>query len=183
LEEAPATDLWLVARWYQAEGNAVAVADPRTALRRIAADSLSNERLLASSLLHDLVAHDLLATGDTAGAMDHWTEAVSVYDVAEVPFGLLGSLWPVHVDRVQIAAQLGNAETVFASAEVFKRMAGFLDQLAWESVLLTEGQTALGTDRTRALGAYQDLLRVMRTAQGERAQVRDSLERLVARLR
>lgn len=181
--DSSAVHAWLAARWEQ-ESAGGRRSRGWDVLARTAADSSAGEHLLARSLLRDLEAHDHLVAGDTVEAMAAWDDAVTRYSIGEVPFGLLGSYWPIHAERARIGARSGDLDAVFASAAVFKRMAGFLDQVAWQPVLMAEGAVAAARgERARAETSYRDLLRAYRTAQGPEAQIRDSVEALLAVLR
>lgn len=86
------------------------------------------------SLLRDLEARRLLATGDTTGALQKWDEALRRYAVLAAPFGLVASLWPLRRDLVRVAALHGDTTFVVRGCRSFDALVGFVDQIVLPAV-------------------------------------------------
>jgi serine/threonine-protein kinase len=141
--------LWLAARWYRGrDPGAAAEATQRLRSRMEAAPAPTP---LEMSLRDDLAALDALAAGDTAGALETWHAATRRYSLEDVIFGLVGSLWPLHLDRARVAASLGDHDEVLAATASFQRMAGFVDQVAWPEVWPLRGEALIATGDVIAL--------------------------------
>ncbi len=171
--DADATALWLVARWYRGR-------DPRSAsqaerLLRARADS-TGAGPLERSLRDDLDALDLLMAGDTVAALHTWAQAAERFTIERILFGLVGSLWPLRLERVRVAAALGDHEEVLVASADFESMAGFIDQVAWLEVLPLRAEAFRATgDGLSARNIYQTLSTILEDASGSRAALRDSV--------
>jgi len=175
-DEADVVAQWLVARWY-------AVRDPAAAARAAARVRQIAEQPpadpFARSLDLDLRAHAALAAGDTGAAYGAWATALAVYSVGRVPFGLVGSLWPLRVGWARVAAARGDHQTVVAVTSAFPRPSGFNDQVAWSVVLPLRAEALRATgDELGARTIYRQLISVMSEANGAGISLRDSVARL-----
>jgi hypothetical protein len=132
--------------------------------------------LLARSLLDDLDALDSLAAGDTAGAEERWARAARRYQIEEVPFGLVASLWPLELERARVAAARGDHDAVSLITERFRHAVGFVDQVArLEALPLRVAALQARNDPLRARELAQRLLTLWRDADGTGPALRDSL--------
>jgi hypothetical protein len=168
------TAQWLAARWW-GRRNPGGAARARAALETIA-HSDAGASLLARSLVDDLEAQTRLAAGDTTGALRRWEQATRRYQIEEVQFGLVGSLWPLEIERVRVAAARGDHDVVALIADRFRYAVGFMDQVARLEVLPL-GVVALQA-RHDALGARQlaeRLLAQWAEADGAGIALRDSV--------
>lgn len=165
--------VWLAARWYRGRDEAAA----RRATERLAAIAAAGDAApLDASLRGDLAALDLLAGGDTAGALHEWQEATQRHRIEQVTFGLVASLWPLQLERARVAAALGDHDEVLAATQSFEHMAGFVDQVAWPQVWPLRARALLAVgDGLGARDAYDQLFDVLRDANGPHAVVRDSV--------
>jgi hypothetical protein len=124
-----ATAQWLVARWAQQTGESGQERAARARLEILM--HADTTRPLARSLWLDLAAHDSLAGSDTAAALRTWRRAVERFDVERVSFGLVGSLWPLQLDRAHLAAAREDHDEVIAATTAFELSVGYNDQVAW----------------------------------------------------
>jgi hypothetical protein len=173
-DTANPTSQWLAARWGRSRDPAAAVR-ARQRLQTLAGTDRGSA-LLARSLLDDLEAWDRLAAGDTAGASDGWERAVRRYQIEEVPFGLVASLWPLEVARARLAAARRDHDAVALIADRFRYAVGFMDQVA-RLQILPLGITALQArnDPLRARELAERLLKLWDAADGAGAALRDSV--------
>jgi serine/threonine protein kinase/tetratricopeptide (TPR) repeat protein len=164
---------WLATRWYrQNSPNEAGTAEEgfREALNETPSSPL------ALSLADDLEAADLLAAGDTSGALARWRSATDRYSIEDVLFGFVSSLWPLRLMRARVALAAGSYEESLTATGTFGRMAGFTDQVGWGDALLHQATAALATaDTALALNSYGDLLRILSDAEGTAAALRDSI--------
>jgi tetratricopeptide (TPR) repeat protein/TolB-like protein len=168
------TAQWLVARWWRGR-NPTAAGRGREALARLARDE-DGAALLARSLLDDLDALDRIAAGDTAGALEHWERATRRYQIEEVPFGLVASLWPLQRERARLAAARGDHDAVALVAERFRYAVGFMDQVARLDVLpLGIAAFQARHDPLHARQLAQRLADLWAGADGAGAALRDSV--------
>ena len=172
------TAQWLAARWWR-ERDQAAAASARRALAAVAAGD-DGPALLAASLRDDLDALDRLATGDTAGALERWERATRRYQIEDVPFGLVASLWPLEVERARVAAARRDFDAVALVAERFRYAVGFMDQVARLDVL-PRGIAALQArhDPLRARQLADRLRDLWAEADGAGVALRDSVRALV----
>ncbi len=176
-EEEP-TAIWLAARWYRTR----APARYRDLRNRLAAltDPVADTTPLARGLLYDLQAHESLAAGDTAAALARWQDALQRYDIGEVVFGLVGSMWPLRLDAARIAHASGDHTVALAAAEHFRYMAGFVDQVAWPAIWpLTAAASVAAGDPLGAREVAALVEPVFRDADGSGTGVRDSLRAIL----
>jgi lipoprotein NlpI len=167
------TAQWLAARWLSRDP--AAVARGRHELRRLA-DAGEGSAILARSLLLDLDARGSLAKGDTAAAMDLWARATQRYQIEEVPFGLVASLWPLEVDRARIAAARGDHDVAARIAVRFGHRVGFMDQVARLDVLpLGIVSLKASNDGLTALQLADQLVRAWSEADGAGRALLDSV--------
>jgi serine/threonine protein kinase/tetratricopeptide (TPR) repeat protein len=173
---------WLATRWYKQNSPDDAGAAAQ-GFREAFSDAASPSPL-ARSLEDDLEAVDLLAAGDTSGALVAWRLATARYSIEDVLFGFVSSLWPLRLDRASVALAAGHYEEVLAATATFGRMAGFTDQVAWTDALLNQAAAALATgDTALAINSYADLLRLLSDAGGSAVTLRDSIAEVTAVLR
>jgi tetratricopeptide (TPR) repeat protein len=173
LETGSANDAeatWLLARWHMEQGSPMA-GRAILNLERIAGDpDLTSPQ--ARSLMQDVEAVQNLASGDTTKALGLWDEATQYYSVDDFKFGLTASLWPLRLRRTEILVQQGRYETALDVIGTFERMFGFVDQVAWPTILNLKAEAALATgDPARvpeALAAYRRLERLLEDANGAR---------------
>ncbi len=117
--DTSATQLWLL-------GISADNANPQiTALERLARSGSP----LPRSLVLDLQARGLLASGDTAAALAKWDEATQRYAVLAAPFGLVASLWPLRRHLARLAMQRSDTARVIRACGSFDAMVGFVDQI------------------------------------------------------
>ena len=165
--------LWLAARWYRGRDAAAAA---RAAQRLGEIADAGDAAPLDASLRGDLAALDLLASGDTAGALHEWQEATRHYRIEQVTFGLVASLWPLQLERARVATALGDYDEVLAATQSYEHMAGFVDQVAWPQVWPLRARALLAVgDGLGARDVYDQLFDVLRDANGPRAVLRDSV--------
>jgi serine/threonine-protein kinase len=165
---------WLAARWFRTR-DAGRAGEARRILQRLAART-DGPSLLARALLGDLEALDRIDAADTTGAFARWAAAVRDVQAEEVPFGLVGSLWPLRVEWARLAAARGDAREVLAATVTLEESPGFMDQAA-RLVALPLRADAL--EASGDLFAARDLRRryadVLRDASGPWAALRDTL--------
>ncbi len=165
--------LWLAARWYRGRDGAAAA---RAAQRLGEIADAGDVAPLDASLRGDLAALDLLASGDTAGALHEWQEATQRHRIEQVTFGLVASLWPLQLERARVATALGDHDEVLAATQSYEHMAGFVDQVAWPQVWPLRARALLAVgDGLGARDVYDQLFDVLRDANGPRAVLRDSV--------
>ena len=99
----------------------------RAALARLARDSAP----LATSLLLDLEARQLLARGDTTAALARWDRAVQRYAVLRVPFDLAASLWPLRRDLARVALARHDTTAAARACGSFDAPIGYVDAAVW----------------------------------------------------
>ncbi|MDH3497365.1 MAG: protein kinase [Gemmatimonadota bacterium] len=155
------TAAWLTARWYRGR-DAGAERRSRRHLQRLgrAADGPA---LLARSLEQDLQALEHLARGDTLAAFAAWRGATARYQIEQVPFGLVASLWPLRLAWARAAVAHGDVDLVLVATFPFEYATGFMDQvprlvtlpLRADAVERTEGVLAARDLRQRALAALE----------------------------
>jgi len=118
-----------------------------------------------------------LAGGDTASAIDLWTEGIRRVSIERVLFGLAGSLWPLRADLVATSHATGADAMALGGAERFDRRTGVMDQVVWEPVMLARASAArrAGFSGT-AVQVYNDLLRIWE--HGSRHPLSDSVRAL-----
>jgi tetratricopeptide (TPR) repeat protein len=158
--EDPMSARWLTARWARRYARPqIAAAD------RALADAVAQpgtDSVLARALLLDLQALDQLAGGDTTTALGTWQDATSRYSLTKVIFGLIESLWPIHVEHVLATAAAGANADALQAAQHFNRMAGFFDQSVWETVSWTAARAHLAAgDTATARTAVAQLARIL----------------------
>jgi hypothetical protein len=179
-QDEPFVSAWLAARWARRAGQA-GLGDDR--LRQLSPQP-SNRTPVEQSLLDDLAALDQLAVGDTAAALATWRIATSRYSIEDVVFGLVNSLWPLRLDQVRVAFAAGRLQDALAVAKTFDRMAGFVDQACWMTVLTVKSEIALALgDQNIAVNAYDDMYRIAGFAGGAGAATRDSIAQIIRTLR
>jgi tetratricopeptide (TPR) repeat protein len=165
---------WLAARWFRGRDDARARAAARV-LRRMAART-DGRSILARSLVADLDAHDSLATGDTAAAFRLWSEATQHYQLEEVPFGLVASLWPLRLDWARAAAAKGDPTEVLLATATFEQSPGFMDQVARPVALPLRADALYAAgDRLAAQQLRRQFADVLRDATGRWRTLRDAL--------
>ncbi len=167
--------LWLAARFHRGRDAAAAA----RAVRRLGeiADA-GGTAPLDASLRGDLVALDLLASGDTVGALHEWQEATRRHRIEQVTFGLVESLWPLQLERARVATATGDYDEVLAATQSYEHMAGFVDQVAWPEIWPLRARALLAVgDGLGARDVYDQLFDVLRDANGPRAVLRDSVAR------
>jgi tetratricopeptide (TPR) repeat protein len=169
-----AVSQWLVSRWYSGRDERVA----REAAERLRALASSNVATpLERSLASDLDAVRLLAAGDTATALSTWAEATRRYNIGEVYLGLVGSLWPLQLERARVAAAAGDSYEVLAATACFRHMPGFIDQVAWVEAWPIRARALVDVgDVAAAREAYAGLQDLLDDADGEGVAIRDSVE-------
>ncbi len=174
LASGAATDTeaaWLLARWYLDEDPSEA-STWITRLRTIARDPATTSPF-ARSLDKDIQAMQVMSTGDTTAALSLWDDATQYYSLADdYIFGLTASLWPLRVQRAEILHARGLNETALDVTRTFEQMFGFVDQVAWPTILNLKAEAAIATgDPARvpgALAAYRRLERLLQDANGAR---------------
>jgi tetratricopeptide (TPR) repeat protein len=168
---------WLAARWLRARDSGRGGTARRT-LERLAAGE-DGRAILARGLVGDLIALDRVAAGDTAGALERWAAATRRVQIEEVPFGLVGSLWPLRLTWARVAAARRDPNEVLRATATFEESAGFMDQAAR---LVALPLRAAALEATLDLLAARDLRRryadVLRDASGSWAVLRDTLRAL-----
>ncbi len=170
---------WLVSRWGRRSRPAI-VSSADAAFERAGAEPRWADSRLLRSLRLDLEALDTLAAGDSAAALDTWSRAMAYYDVADLHFGIVTTLWPLRADRARLAATMGRFDEVNDVAAGFERMAGFVDQVVWHSVFLARTQAALAGPDSSSANRFHDRLVVLGgSADGRSAALRDSMLALV----
>ncbi len=175
------TSLWLAARWYH--GTDAAAFAPAAGALRARVTGVDDAEPLERSLAEDLDAIEALAAGDTAAALSIWRRATRRHSLEQVTFGLLGSLWPLQLERARTSAAAGDHDDVLAATSSFEHMAGFADQVAWPDVWPLRARALRATgDPTGAQGAYRSLRRLLRHANGDRVALADSVERWLEQL-
>jgi serine/threonine-protein kinase len=168
------TAQWLAARRWRGR-DAGTAARSRRGLQALARAS-DGSALLARSLLADLDALDRLAAGDTAGAEERWARAARRYQIEEVPFGLVASLWPLELERARVATARGDHDAVALLTDRFRHAVGFMDQVArLEALPLGVAALQARNDALRARELAQRLLTLWRDADGAGPALRDSL--------
>ena len=95
-----------------------------------ALERLAAHHPLPASLAVDLQARQALARGDSARALQLWTEATRHYAVLSVPFELVASLWPLRLDMVRVAVARGDHAAATAVCQSFETIFGYADQAA-----------------------------------------------------
>jgi serine/threonine protein kinase/tetratricopeptide (TPR) repeat protein len=173
-DTADPTALWLAAR-HGRDRDAAAATRSRRGLAALASRT-DGPALLARSLLDDLDARDRLADGDTAAALERWEQGTRRYQIEEVPFGLVASLWPLQLERARVAAARGDHDAVGLITDRFRYAVGFMDQVA-RLQALPLGIAALQA-RNEALPARelaQHLLGLWADADGAGRALRDSV--------
>jgi tRNA A-37 threonylcarbamoyl transferase component Bud32/Tfp pilus assembly protein PilF/TolB-like protein len=159
----PMVGRWLAARWFLARDSAAAGKAERE-LRSLARGDDPSPLVL--SLLDDLQANRLLARGDTAGALKAWTKATARFSIEQVPFALVGSLWPIRLELALTAAS-AQPQTALDAAGTFRNLAGFVDQVAWPHALEAEAEAAVAVrDTTLARNTYRHLLSLLNNPDG-----------------
>ncbi len=175
-EEEDGVSLWLAARWYRGR-DARAATDAAVRL----GDRIERAEFpspLELSLRDDLEAMDALEAGDTLRAVGVWQQATQRYSLEQVTFGLLGSLWPLHLQRVRLAAAMGDHDEALAATASFEHMAGFVDQVAWMDIWPLRARALRATgDPLAASSVYRELRRIVRRADGPPVALQDSVER------
>ncbi len=121
------TAAWLAARWYRGR-DAAAERRTRRHVQRLARAG-DGPALLAQSLEEDLHALDRLASGDTVAAFATWRSAIRRYQIEQVPFGLVASLWPLRLGWARAAAAHGDVDLVLVATFPFEYATGFMDQV------------------------------------------------------
>jgi tetratricopeptide (TPR) repeat protein len=171
------TAQWLAARRGRGRDAATAGRARRglTALTRTSDGS----QLLAQSLLDDLDALDALAAGDTAGAEKRWEGAVRRYQIEEVPFGLVASLWPLELERARLAAARGDHVAVALITDRFRHAVGFMDQVARLEAMPLRVAALQASDPLRARELAVQLLALWSKADGRGVALRDSVRTLI----
>jgi hypothetical protein len=165
---------WLAARWFR-ERDAAAARHARQALQRIAGAG-GGPALLARSLLEDLEALDRLAAGDLPGAYERWASATRRFQLEEVPFGLVASLWPLRLEWARTAADRGDPHEVVLASATFDVSPGFMDQVARPIALPLRADALDATgDGLGARALRRRYADVLRDATGRWQAVRDSL--------
>lgn len=151
---------WLLARWHMEQGSPMADHAIQN-LNQIADDpALTSPQ--ARSLMKDVEAVRSLASGDTAKALDRWSEATRYYSVDEFKFGLTASLWPLRLKHAQVLVQQKRYEAALEVMDTFRHMFGFIDQVAWPEVLLLDMEAASAIGETaRASEAFRLLDRLL----------------------
>ncbi len=179
--DGDAIALWLAARWHR-DRDAAAAADAARRLQALAEDS-ATATPAERSLRADLDALDLLASGDTAAALRTWREATQRHRIEHVTFGLLGSMWPLRLERARVATAFEDYDEVLVATRSFEHMAGFVDQVAWPEVwpLRADAFIAIG-EASSARRIYRTLTSVWRDANGERAALPDSAAQWLERV-
>ncbi len=89
---------------------------------------------LAAALASSVAARQMLADGDTAGALVRWNEALTHYDVLSVPSGLVSSLWPQRLALVRAAVAAGDSASAARACATFAAPIGAADQAAFADV-------------------------------------------------
>ncbi len=164
---------WLAARWYRGRDETAAL---RASQRLEALAEVGDAAPLDASLRGDLAALDLLASGDTVGALHEWQEATRRHRIEQVTFGLVSSLWPLQLERARVATALGDYDEVLAATQSYEHMAGFVDQVAWPQIWPLRARALLAVgDGVGARDVYDQLFDVLRDANGPRAVLRDSV--------
>jgi tetratricopeptide (TPR) repeat protein len=168
------TAQWLAARWSRNRDPAAAAA-ARGRLT-VLAESGGAVSLLALSLMDDLVALDALAAHDTTRARATWDGAMQRYQIEDVRFGLVASLWPLELDRARLAAARGDHDEVIQRTARFRHAVGFVDQVGRLAALPLRLDALQATDN--ALNARQlaeRLLDLWSRADGAGTALRDSV--------
>jgi serine/threonine-protein kinase len=171
------TAQWLAARRGRGR-NAATAARARRGLAALTRRS-DGSQLLARSLLDDLDALDSLAAGDTAGAQRRWESAVRRYQIEEVPFGLVASLWPLELERARVAAARGDQDEVSVITDRFQHAVGFMDQVARLESLPKKVAALQPVDALRASELARQLLALWSKADGRGVALRDSVRALI----
>ena len=91
--------------------------------------------ILVDNLLGDLRAWETLAVGDSASALAIWARSTERYQIDDVFFGLVGSLWPLQLDRARVAFAMGRYQEVLDATAQFEQTVGFMEQVAWSKGL------------------------------------------------
>jgi len=117
--------LWLAARWL---GDAAEGARAKAQLDALRDSGYS---ILVDNLLGDLAAWHALAAGDSASALTIWGRSTERHQIEDVFFGLVGSLWPLQLDRARVAFAMGRYQEVLNATAQFEKTVGFMDQVAW----------------------------------------------------
>jgi hypothetical protein len=165
---------WLAARWLRSRDPERA-REARRTLDRLAA-RIDGSGLLARGLRGDLGALALIAAGDTMGAFTRWKDAVQYLQVEEVPFGLVGSLWPLRVEWARVAAARGDPQEVLDATQTLEESPGFMDQAARLVALpLRADAMEANLDLLRAQDLRRRYAVVLRDASGHWAALRDML--------
>ncbi|GIW53423.1 MAG: hypothetical protein KatS3mg081_2778 [Gemmatimonadales bacterium] len=180
--ELSVVERWLAARWYRTQ-NAELAQDLAIQLRR-SLQTRGEILPLEQSLLDDLAALDLLAAGDTAGALALWRRATRRFSVEQVPFSLVASLWPLRLARVRYAAASGRFYEALDASSSFVRIAAFVDQAAWPEVLRIRGEAALEVgDTALARNTFAYLLQVLASPDGSGTAARERALRTWERIK
>jgi len=142
LENDDPISLWLAARWM---GDEPAGRRARVALQDYDGEELA---ILANSLRGDLEAMDLVAAGDSSAALATWRNATNRHQVETVFFGLVGSLWPLQLERARVAFAMGLHDEVLEATAQFEQTVGFMDQAAWLDGLRLRANAFRARDNT-----------------------------------
>jgi tetratricopeptide (TPR) repeat protein len=173
-DTADPIDLWLAARWFRAR-DPTRAEEARRSLHRLA-EREDGPALLARGLMGDLEAVDRLAAADTTGAFERWEAAVRYLQVEDVPFGLVGSLWPLRLEWARVAAGRGEPGEVLRATGTLEESPGFMDQAARLVALPLRADALEETQEVlRALELRRRYADVLRDATGPWAALRDTL--------
>jgi tetratricopeptide (TPR) repeat protein len=168
------SDPWLAARWFRGRDERRA-RDARQELQRMA-DAGGGPAILARSLLGDLDALDTVAAGDTAAAFGLWAAATRRFQIEEVPFGLVASLWPLRLEWARVAAARRDFGEVAIATITFEVSPGFMDQVARPVVLPLRADALAATGGGLLAKALRErYAAVLRDATGPWRALRDSL--------
>ncbi len=138
-DDDPLTSRWLVARWARIfQPNGIVAADRAL---RIAAAAIAPDTIDARAFRLDLDALDIVGKDPTV-ALSIWRAATSRYALDRVAFGLVSSWWPMHLDRIRVAAAMGDLSTTQTLVDHFRHLTGFTDQMAWYPAFTTLADVA-----------------------------------------
>jgi hypothetical protein len=101
---------------------------------------------------------------------------VRYLQVEDVPFGLVGSLWPLRLEWARVAAGRGEPGEVLRATATLEESPGFMDQAARLVALPLRADALEETQEVlRALELRRRYADVLRDATGPWAALRDTL--------
>jgi len=101
------------------------------------------------------------------------------YQIEEVPFGLVASLWPLELERARLAAARGDHVAVALITDRFRHAVGFMDQVARLEAMPLRVAALQASDPLRAHELAVQLLALWSKADGRGVALRDSVRTLI----